>query len=152
MDAAAAAALHPTRFRTKKGTNSRARTLLGRAPRRRYYAIPLVHSPMQAPERVFEENAEALARFGNSNRRTFAAQTILLDASVGALVGALRAAGLRDDTLLVVASDNGGMPAADSAGSNWPLRGMKGYYFEGGVRTHALINSPLIPPAACGTT
>ena len=40
-------------------------------------------------------------------------------------------------------SDNGAVPA--SAGSNWPLRGIKGYYFEGGIRTHALVHSPLLP-------
>lgn len=47
--------------------------------------------------------------------------------------------GMMDNTLLVVASDNGGCPAA--GGSNYPLRGFKHTLFEGGVRTPALVYS-----------
>lgn len=68
-----------------------------------YYAIPLVHAPMQAPASVLEEHKHTLARFGNHERKLFAAQTIMLDKSVAAVVGALDAAGLANDTLMVIA-------------------------------------------------
>ena len=115
-----------------------------------YYAIPLVHAPIQAPTSVLKKHKRTLSRFGNHERKVFAAQTLMLDASVATVVAALDAAGLSNDTLLVLASDNGALPS--SAGSNWPLRGMKGYYFEGAIRTHALVHSPLLPARARGTT
>lgn len=51
----------------------------------------------------------------------------------------LDAIGMMDNTLLVVASDNGGCPAM--GGSNYPFRGYKHTLFEGGVRTPALVFS-----------
>lgn len=51
----------------------------------------------------------------------------------------LDAIGMMDNTLLVVASDNGGCPAY--GGSNFPYRGFKHTLFEGGVRTPALVYS-----------
>ena len=47
--------------------------------------------------------------------------------------------GMMDNTLLVVASDNGGCPA--EGGSNFPYRGFKHTLFEGGVRTQGVVYS-----------
>ena len=47
--------------------------------------------------------------------------------------------GMMDNTLVVLASDNGGCPSA--GGSNFPYRGFKHTLFEGGVRTPALVYS-----------
>ena len=47
--------------------------------------------------------------------------------------------GMMDNTLVVLASDNGGCPAY--GGSNFPYRGYKHTLFEGGVRTPALVYS-----------
>ena len=108
---------------------------------------------MEAPAAVYEKYASELSAIPNPMRRTFAAQTCLLDESAAALMAALKARpSMLANTLLVVASDNGANPAADSGGSNWPLRGMKGFYFEGGIRTHALVHSALLPARARGTT
>jgi arylsulfatase A-like enzyme len=116
-----------------------------------YYAIPLVHEPLQVPDRILVSKAVALQNIPNAGRRTFAAMTVLLDESVAMLVGNLRASGLYDSTLIVIASDNGGHPSATSSGSNLPFRGEKGQLWEGGVRTHAVIHSPLIPAKARGS-
>lgn len=55
------------------------------------------------------------------------------------MVRKLDAMGMMDNTLLVLASDNGGCPSA--GGSNYPYRGFKHTNFEGGVRTPALVYS-----------
>ena len=59
-----------------------------------------------------------------------------LDDAVGGLRGALEDHGLWNDTLLVFTTDNGGPVDGFNANeaSNWPLRGGKANYFEGGVR------------------
>jgi uncharacterized sulfatase len=57
---------------------------------------------------------------------------------------------LRDNTLIVVASDNGPEPGAGSAG---PFRGHKGNLYEGGIREPLIVWGPgLIAKSAVGTT
>lgn len=57
---------------------------------------------------------------------------------------------LRDNTLIVIASDNGPEPGAGSAG---PFRGHKGNLYEGGVREPFIIWGPgLIAKSAVGKT
>jgi uncharacterized sulfatase len=57
---------------------------------------------------------------------------------------------LRDNTLIVIASDNGPEPGAGSAG---PFRGHKGNLYEGGVREPLIVWGPgLIDKSAAGTT
>ncbi|CAN0234803.1 unnamed protein product, partial [Hapterophycus canaliculatus] len=55
-----------------------------------------------------------------------------LDKSIGALVDYLEAEGWMENSIIVVASDNGG--CASYGGSNYPLRGIKHSYWEGGNR------------------
>ena len=55
-----------------------------------------------------------------------------------------------DTTFLVFASDNGANTLVQGSGSNYPLRGQKGYLFDGGFRVPAFVHSPLIPPARRG--
>lgn len=110
-----------------------------------YFASPTVHMPVQTPPLPdggwYEEK---LAAVPNAERRAFAAATVATDLVAGDVVDALRETGHWDSTIFVCASDNGAQPQVSGAGSNWPLRGMKGYYFEGGVRTHAFVHSKLL--------
>lgn len=55
-----------------------------------------------------------------------------LDKTIGQLVDYLEKEGWLDNSVIVVASDNGG--CASDGGSNLPLRGVKGSYWEGGVK------------------
>lgn len=55
-----------------------------------------------------------------------------LDKTVGMLVEYLETEGWMENSIIVVASDNGGCPA--KGGSNYPLRGIKHTYWEGGVK------------------
>lgn len=74
-----------------------------------------------------------------------------MDEQIGALLE--RVSGdpkLRDNTLIMLASDNGPEPGAGSAG---PLRGAKGELWEGGIRSPLIIWAPgLMAKAAVGST
>ncbi len=58
-----------------------------------------------------------------------------LDDAVGLVLDALDSLGLAKNTLVVFTSDNGGVASGDAySTSNLPLRGGKGYQWEGGTR------------------
>jgi arylsulfatase A-like enzyme len=81
-----------------------------------------------------------------------------MDDQIGALVRALDRRGLRDNTLIVFQSDNGGPRSAKVTGEadmsnstipadNGPYRDGKGTLYEGGTRVAALANWPGRIPA-----
>ena len=49
-----------------------------------------------------------------------------------------------ENSVIIFFGDNGGEPLLGGGGNNWPLRGLKGTVWEGGVRTPALLHSPLL--------
>lgn len=112
-------------------------------------SFPNVHSPLAVPDEVFEENPH-LAKIPNDIRRMLAASLLTVDHAVGRLVKASQDAGLYNDTIFVVLSDNGGL--VSGGGNNFPLRGEKNTVFEGGIKTHAFIHSALLPTEARGST
>jgi arylsulfatase A-like enzyme len=66
-----------------------------------------------------------------------------MDDAVGEVLKALDELGLSENTVVVFTSDNGGVSAGDAfATSNLPLRGGKGYQFEGGIREPYFIKVP----------
>jgi len=88
------------------------------------------------------------------------------DDLLGKLNTTLHEAGMWYNTLLIHVSDNGGQVTnygdADSSrlshlevqGNNWPLRGMKKSFFEGGVRVPAFLAGGALPMynrGGCGT-
>lgn len=75
-------------------------------------------------------------------RKSVAAIVSALDDAVGNVVQALQNAGMWENTLLIFSSDNGGpTDGADSNNmNNFPLRGCKGSFFEGGVRANGFVH------------
>ena len=63
------------------------------------------------------------------------------DNVTGHVVELLKKKGMWENTILVVSADNGG---AFCSGSNYPLKGCKYTFFEGGVRALAFANGGLI--------
>ena len=59
-----------------------------------------------------------------------------LDEAVGRVVEAIEKKGIRQNTLFLFSSDNGG-PSPGSVTSNGPLRSSKATLYEGGVRVPA---------------
>ena len=66
-----------------------------------------------------------------------------LDDAVGIVLNALEELGLDGNTIIIFTSDNGGVSAGDAfATSNLPLRGGKGYQYEGGILVPYFIKIP----------
>ncbi|XP_065152999.1 arylsulfatase I [Paramisgurnus dabryanus] len=103
-----------------------------------YVALQAVHTPLQAPAHLLRR----YQHLGNRPRRHYAAMVSAVDESVGEIVSELREQGYYDNTVLIYSSDNGGQPL--SGGCNWPLRGGKGSYWEGGVRAVGFVHSPFL--------
>jgi len=95
-----------------------------------------VHAPYEVPE-------EYTKPFPNlsGNRQTMVGMLAAVDEAIGQIVVALEAKGLRDNTLIIFSSDNGG-PAPNRVSMNTPLRAGKGTIYEGGVRVCACATWP----------
>lgn len=66
-----------------------------------------------------------------------------MDAAVGEVLQGLKDAGLDKNTIVVFTSDNGGVASGDAfSTSNLPLRGGKGYQWEGGIREPYFVKVP----------
>ncbi|XP_070388966.1 arylsulfatase B-like isoform X1 [Dermacentor albipictus] len=94
--------------------------------------------PLQAPAK----NAAKFSYIGDHYRTIYAGMVDALAQSVGAVLEALEAALMLDDTIIVFSSDNGAAifdSATVNLGSNWPLRGAKSTLWEGRVRSAAFM-------------
>ena len=75
----------------------------------------------------------------------------VLDGGLANVTAAWKAAGMWDNLLIIVSSDNGGSTTKNTA-NNYPLRGEKTQQFDGGMRVAAFISGGFVPPALRGTT
>ena len=122
----------------------------GKQPFYLYLTFNAPHTPYQAPE----EYIAKYAGIAEPTRRTYAAMVDCLDENIGKVVAALARKGLRENTLVIFHSDNGGTTDKMFAGQmadmskvvlpcdNGPYRNGKGSLFEGGSRVCALANWP----------
>jgi arylsulfatase A-like enzyme len=88
------------------------------------------------------------------NNATYAAMIEQLDTAIGRVLHALETNGIAERTIVVFTSDNGGLATAEGhPTSNLPLRGGKGWPYEGGIRTPWIIRAPGLtkPGSICDT-
>ena len=114
-----------------------------------YLAFNAPHAPYQAPK----DDVDQYRTIADPTRRAYAAQITAMDDQIGRVVEALDKKGIRDNTLIVFQSDNGGTRNPLFSGEadvsklklpndNGPFREGKGTLYEGGVRVISVANWP----------
>jgi arylsulfatase A-like enzyme len=104
-----------------------------------YLAHNTPHIPLGA-------KPELVKRYRDAFNPTYAAMVNTLDTCVGQVLDRLDELGLADRTLVVFASDNGGLHVLESPDSpathNTPYRAGKGFLYEGGLRVPLIVRWP----------
>ena len=113
-----------------------------------YLAFTAPHTPYQAPQEYLDKNAQ----IADESRRAYAAMITAMDDQIGRVLDALEKRNMRENTLVIFHSDNGGTRSAKFAGesavkgelppNNGPYRDGKGMLYEGGTRAVGLANWP----------
>ncbi|GGG51238.1 sulfatase [Croceivirga lutea] len=121
-----------------------------------FYAV---HGPIQTTEKKWSKyQAKAvkngIAKVGfemghflpirqQQDNPVYAGLVESMDDAVGKVLTNLQALGLDKNTMVIFTSDNGGVVSGDNyATTNFPLRGGKGYQFEGGIKEPYFIKVP----------
>ncbi len=131
-----------------------------------YLSFYAVHSPIQTTREKWDkyrEKAEGMgiAESGYIMERRLPIRQVqdnpiygglieAMDEAVGMVLSCLEELGLEENTIVIFTSDNGGVSSGDNfSTSNLPLRGGKGYQWEGGIREPYFIKVPwLVSPGA----
>ena len=119
-----------------------------------YLAFNAMHEKISVPDdfkrtAAWEALKEVDGRELSSTRHLASGCQFLMDEAVGLIVETLKEHDMYENTILVLASDNGG--SYYHSGSNYPYRGTKGLYSEGGIKVPAMVHSPLLSDAAKGS-
>ena len=130
-----------------------------------YLSFYSVHTPLMGrPDLVKKYNKKAATIngeefaseeqvIGNKPRKVrilqkhavYAAMVEAMDEAVGTVLNQLEKSGLTDNTIVVFTSDNGGLSTSEGLPtSNLPLRGGKGWVYEGGIREPWIVRYPSV--------
>ncbi|GAB4422550.1 MAG: sulfatase [Bacteroidia bacterium] len=115
-----------------------------------YLAHHTIHGPVLAPDSLVEKYRRQGYPDQGLNHARYLAAIEHFDRETGRLLDSLDALGLRDNTLVLFTSDNGGV---DAEYSNAPFRYGKGTLYKGGTRVPWLLRWPaqVAPGTVCTT-
>jgi arylsulfatase A-like enzyme len=135
-----------------------------------YLSFYSVHTPLQTRgdlKKKYEAKAKAAAHEGPrflpegerkarqvQDHAVYGGMVEAMDSAVGKVAAALEKKGLMENTAIVFMSDNGGLSTSEgSPTSNLPLRGGKGWLYEGGIREPMFVVWPgsVRPGSVCHT-
>lgn len=146
-----------------------------------YLSFYSVHTPLQAPKNLIAKYQKKAQKLGidkdggsfdvgrerqvlpdvrderkvriRQDHAVYAAMVESMDTAVGRVLAQLDGLNLRDNTAVVFMSDNGGLSTSEGhPTSNLPLRGGKGWMYEGGIREPVVIRWPGVTAAGTRCT
>ncbi|GAB5512466.1 sulfatase [Rhodopirellula baltica] len=134
-----------------------------------YLSFYSVHTPLMAPPELVKKYKAKAERLGLTDKEafgkeeklwgkaewegrpvrhlqshaTYAAMVEAMDQAVGRVLKQIDDLGLAEETIVILTSDNGGLSTSEGwPTSNLPLRGGKGWVYEGGIREAFMIRAP----------
>eukprot|EP01084_Bolivina_argentea_P112182 200083_1 len=117
-----------------------------------YLAMQSPHGPLATISQYEKQCNDILKDIVTDDiqhRNKYCQVMLLSDAIIGEIIQFLKTNKQYDNTLIILATDNGG--ALENTGCNYPFRGTKGTQFEGNTHTIALVSGGIIPMDQYGT-